>query len=1539
MENGAAHWRYEIIEMLGEGGTSQVYRARDAVTGAEVALKYASGEHAAPLKTEYVRLHRLRHPGLVRALDFHRAGDRALLSLELLEDGGTPRGDAGRAVAAWADLASALAHLHANGLVHGDVKPGNVRFSGGKAKLIDLGMAGSSVAAGRDGFSGTPAYAAPEALEQGEVTAAGDVYGLGLAVWEMLGGGPPPPAEKLDPGEAWLKGMPPGLEPAAAELLRSMLRYRPADRVGDGTRLAWAMAGAGLMPERTLARELPFGGRAAELRRAMAARPGPGRTLAVGARPGTGGTRFLEELKFLLQLSGLEALMDGGGQDLSPAPVDCVLLLDAGPGQNGRNGRPTVELRGWEAAGADGIRLRDLGAADYRAMLDRLLRGADPGDLDRLAEWLGSQAGGHVKTAAALAGALFAGRLAAPGRLGWEVDWQGLLSLDAGAAAEGVWSAKWAALGESSRGRLKSLALSGSGSSEALGAGLDEWARQGGGGTALVGEAARAFAIGRCSADECRGAAAGGGPAGTSPALLEAHQKAGNTAAWLDLCRNFRKAAADRGDREAELHYSMMIAGSTAVPEGERRTAAVEAAVLCRRLARYRLGLELLERHAALLENGWEAAGAGLALLIAAGQSEKAAELAGKWAAALPPGRESIEARLQLGLALAMGGDRERGRAEIGRAAAEAAALGDKGLMLQAEERLASLAQMGGDWRSAIEHARAGLELAGPAAGRGRREYMTLALGVGLAQTDRLAEAIALLEGFLAEPGEPVSRPELAAMRSCLGQSYMRLERWDEALDNLESAGRLLARSGDPAVTAFIAANTVVVLGAMDRHQAARRKCLEAFRLYREAGDADNAALCLANAGYKDAVLGRPDRARRLLGQALEMAPGAGGGQARLLALKHLGLVEWEQRRLPEARELLEQSRAGSALSGAPPHFEAVLFGSLAALGLGDEARALAWADAAADMARGPRQTGWAEFAKELAMAQKGGGRPERLPETMGTMRDQGNARDAALMALAAAESPAGPAAAEPWGLLGQLVAAEAEFERLGDQGLKGRAREAIVATARVLVAGPGPSGGQAMLEAFYQLAYLLKSGAGPDRVGREAVEQAVRLSDAERGGLFVIDASGRPSLLSGVNLDPETERDAADFSLQAVGQAAGNGAEVLSDDAQAEEDFRSRLSVRRNAIRSLACMPIRFREGGAGALYLDSRLKPGVFSAGRLRFLRALADMSGAVVEASRMMEELRAGTGGDRALEGIIGESAPMQELKERIRRAAPSGVNVLIEGETGTGKELAARAIHELSPRRQKAFIALDCGSLPETLLESELFGCAKGAFTGAHADKPGLFEAADGGTLFLDEITSASQAVQARLLRVVEEGEIRRVGETRARKVDVRLICAANKNMEFEVSEGRFKQDLYFRLNGFRVAVPPLRDRGRDILELAEHFRRRHQRTHGRRGLAFTAGARSAMASYPWPGNIRELDNAVQKAVIMAKGDDIDEAGLELPGAAWLAPQEEDRRKKGVDRRALQRTLRESGGDTAKAAERLGISQRQVQRLIKKHRLAT
>ncbi len=234
-----------------------------------------------------------------------------------------------------------------------------------------------------------------------------------------------------------------------------------------------------------------------------------------------------------------------------------------------------------------------------------------------------------------------------------------------------------------------------------------------------------------------------------------------------------------------------------------------------------------------------------------------------------------------------------------------------------------------------------------------------------------------------------------------------------------------------------------------------------------------------------------------------------------------------------------------------------------------------------------------------------------------------------------------------------------------------------------------------------------------------------------------------------------------------------------------------------------------------------------------------------------------------------GLIGRTPQMIELYKEIARVAPTSSTVLILGESGTGKELIARALHAHSRRAQNPFVAINCGALTETLLEAELFGHVRGSFTGAVADKKGLFEEAHGGTIFLDEISETTPALQVKLLRVLQEGEIKRVGETRSRSVDVRVIAATNRDLEQEVKAGRFREDLYYRLSVVTLRVPPLRERREDIPLLAAYFLRRAQERTGR-ALAFSPAALDVLMAYPWPGNVRELENSIEYAAIHARG---------------------------------------------------------------------
>ncbi|MFV3415569.1 sigma-54-dependent transcriptional regulator [Pseudomonas nitroreducens] len=238
-----------------------------------------------------------------------------------------------------------------------------------------------------------------------------------------------------------------------------------------------------------------------------------------------------------------------------------------------------------------------------------------------------------------------------------------------------------------------------------------------------------------------------------------------------------------------------------------------------------------------------------------------------------------------------------------------------------------------------------------------------------------------------------------------------------------------------------------------------------------------------------------------------------------------------------------------------------------------------------------------------------------------------------------------------------------------------------------------------------------------------------------------------------------------------------------------------------------------------------------------------------------------------------GIIGSCAPMQELYTKIRKVAPTDSNVLIQGESGTGKELVARALHNLSKRTKAPLISVNCAAIPETLIESELFGHEKGAFTGASAGRAGLVEAADGGTLFLDEIGELPLEAQARLLRVLQEGEIRRVGSVQSQKVDVRLIAATHRDLKMLAKTGQFREDLYYRLHVISLKLPPLRERGPDVMEIARSFLARQCSQMGRPALTFSHEAEQAIRHYPWPGNVRELENAIERAVILSEGQEI------------------------------------------------------------------
>ncbi len=307
-----------------------------------------------------------------------------------------------------------------------------------------------------------------------------------------------------------------------------------------------------------------------------------------------------------------------------------------------------------------------------------------------------------------------------------------------------------------------------------------------------------------------------------------------------------------------------------------------------------------------------------------------------------------------------------------------------------------------------------------------------------------------------------------------------------------------------------------------------------------------------------------------------------------------------------------------------------------------------------------------------------------------------------------------------------------------------------------------------------------------------------------------------------------------------------------------------------------------------------------------------------------------------------GIVGRSRVMQEVLQRVDLVAQTKSTVLITGETGTGKEMVARLIHHRSPQREMPLIKVNCAAIPDTLLESELFGHVRGAFTGATATKRGKFALADGGSIFLDEIGTLSPAVQSKLLRVLQEREFEPLGAERTQTVDVRVIAATNRDLKQLVSEAKFQEDLYYRLNVIPIVLPPLRERPDDIRVLIDHFVDKHQQRTGKRIERVDDEVIEALQRYGWPGNVRELENTIERAVVLATGPSITAAAVSLLGATssphmGLPSPRLHQNIEWVERETIRRALEQSGGVKKDAAEAMGISQRALSYYLAKYRI--
>jgi len=505
--------------------------------------------------------------------------------------------------------------------------------------------------------------------------------------------------------------------------------------------------------------------------------------------------------------------------------------------------------------------------------------------------------------------------------------------------------------------------------------------------------------------------------------------------------------------------------------------------------------------------------------------------------------------------------------------------------------------------------------------------------------------------------------------------------------------------------------------------------------------------------------------------------------------------------------------------------------------------------------------------------------------------------------------------------------------------------REAAATAARPLPAAApaAPADHEDLLQDVMRAARDVTSILELQGLLATVLDAFVSITGAERGILLLYDAAGVLQVRAAHNLDA-SQLDAVQVSRRAVGRAAESGQSDFVPDVLATGQFTSRDSIVILGVRSYNCVPLVAAGRVLGVCYTDSK-QPGRSLNGRERsVLEAFAGQAALAIENARRHgelldaksrleaenEHLRRQVERRQRFDALIGESPVMERLYTVIDKVASSGVPVLLQGETGTGKELIAQAIHGRGARRDAPFVTVNAGALPELLLESELFGHRRGAFTGAIDDHRGLFQEAHGGTLFLDEIGEMPLPMQVKLLRALQEGEVKRVGEATVRKVDVRLVAATNRDLAAEVAAGRFREDLFYRLNVFPIHVPPLRERGNDVLLLAEEFVRRFAKRHGKRNLALAPDATRWLLAHGWPGNVRELQNCIERAVTLCESGARVSKDLMQPvfgpataGAGADGPE------------AIERALEASGGRVAAAAESLGVSRQHLHTLQRKH----
>ena len=1553
--------RYRYLRELGRGGTGRVLLALDTLAqDAPRALKVVGHADAERLAWERELLGRIAHPAVARVYGLLRVEAAApppfglsAGSLVMIEERapGRPASEVARALTAEARLEFALAvcaaaarglsAIHALGFVHGDVKPQNLISpdDGGAAKLVDLGLARPFGFA--PGAGGTLAYLAPEAL-LGERSVATDLYALGVCMLNLL----EPTLEgeeasrtestspaslrwqmRLDPRERARQriDLPADVSALLEALLAQDASLRPSSARELGLRLAMALgqdaeSGARPSPIERAARlgVLPAVGLEAasdELARAI---EGGGLVVLWGAR-GSGRDRVLKEALTRLERerwarSAASLVLERASALPSVATPGRVLVIDDAEAVSLEDARAFVEasllgpardapsalllVRCGPLAGADvEVNVAPLADSDFAALAHAALERTPDARLLRTLR----------QTSASLAGRLIsllaeAARRELPqARVGelleglTELPELGVLPPEARALAESLSVAG---------GRLDASAISAEGMPALVAAGL-----------ASLDESGLVLRPDVCERvyDE----------------MASDHRQARARALVPGLKalpgRAFVQACLGEHD---EAERGLVRAITTLRERGQSSRAATLAELACRRLGDGREALLLAHVDALRALADYPRALARLgqrtqpAAVLARG---RVLRLMGRGAEARAAFERLTDedAPESLGAALGLARlelDAGRPSEALARAATDRAeATGLDELAAEGWEILSLEAGARGDMVEAVEAAERGLaHTRGPSLTR-RRARLRATLSALRAAQGRPDEAYLLAReaSELAQQAGEVH--EAASFAVNLGAQELERGRPGPAREALFDGARRLRRIGRERDLAR-ALYDLASLGLLIGDDALVRSCGERALEFAARGQ-DMDALALSQVALAEAAARRGELSRALeWNQQARTSAEQGSALARVVAIARAATLRLPRGQVTEARALLDELSALDDASLSPlARFEWARAEARVALATGslDEAQAAVTRASAAVEAFGSFEAklGASLLRAEVARA-NGQGALEQL-----ALADARRLLDAMAMTLDAAARAR----------LRQVPAYQAAF-----------------------AASPAGSVAPAedSLARFSSVARDLAAAESPEAVAHAFLDGALMLSGAERGLYLQRGESGELEVRLSRGFGGAAEHARA-YSRSVVARALDLGQAVSSSSAPDAAFLGDAASVHQLSLRSLLAVPVLADGEAFGVLYLDDRLRPDAFAQELCARVMDLASLAGLAFAALRRLHRERRARGRVERLEArlarrvdvqaaeladlrplpaladvLVARSAPMRALMARLRKFAASDAATLVVGESGVGKELVARALHALGTRSGAPFISENCGAIPEALLETTLFGHVRGAFTGADRDHVGLFEAADGGTLLLDEVAEMGPAMQARLLRVLEQGEVRPVGATTTRSVDVRLISATHGDLRARVADGSFREDLYYRLAVVQLDVPPLRERPEDLPALIASLLARY--AEGRH-VTVSPAALGTLTAYAWPGNVRQLENELRRALLVAENVISPEhlsaqlrPELASGGDVVQGPLDLKQQVDALERRLIRAALEAHDGNRTQAAEALGVS---------------